>query len=314
MEYDTNFVYLPMRKITCDCCNNPEVALNSSVKIDGKVHCENCVKSNFTEGENLEGRVTHTDLDPTICAYCQKDFDERELRKLSKYPICDPCHADLQKRILPVWVKAFFAGILILVLFSFFWNWRFYQGYRDLNTSTSLASVSHFEEASKTIHQASTEVPEVEDLKTLDNYYKGMDLFYKDKSKEAYKAFMLCKSKLPTDYNLDYLIYTTQGSACFDDKDYRGFLKASQQLNAIDSTHIGSILCLASSYSCIYATEGNETDKQKSLAYIKKAKAIDSTSTSAKVYYNMIDYRLTTHQVVDRTQFVKQFPKGWTKP
>lgn len=302
-----------MRKTTCECCTK-DAPTNTVLKVDDKLYCEACLKATFGEEEDLRGRIGETELDPTVCAYCEKDFGDKVLPKLSQYPICNPCHDNLQKRILPVWVKAFFAGILVLVVFSFWWNWRFYEGYRSLNDANTYAAANNYKMAAQSIHQSSAAVPEVEDLKALDNYYNGLLLLEQDKSAEAYKAFANCKAQLPADFNIDFLLYTAKGSMCFDAKDYKGFMENAKKLYAIDSTHINSILSMASSYSCLYVTEGNEANKEKVHTYLQKAKAIDSSSADAKIYYNMIDYRMAEHKVVDRNQFVKQFPHGWTKP
>jgi hypothetical protein len=54
-----------------------------------------------------------------VCAFCKTDYGT-PLNKLSVYPICDNCSIDLKKKIFPQWVKLFFGGVILLVVFSIF--------------------------------------------------------------------------------------------------------------------------------------------------------------------------------------------------
>ncbi|WP_300570089.1 hypothetical protein [Flavobacterium sp.] len=302
-----------MRKIECSCCGNKDLPINESITVDQQFFCSSCFESNFSEEGSLEKRLVEKEHDPTICSSCNKDFGDVELQKIAVYPHCDECHAQIKNRTFPNWVKGFFAGIIIILIVSFCWNWKYYQAYKDIQTSNTFSEQGDYANATLSMQAASKAVPEVEELETLAAYYKGIDLLTKDKSAQAIIEFNKCVDKLPYDYKVNSLIVQGKINVCFDKKDYEGFLSASKENLAIDSTSASSWTSVASAYACIYAQKGNNDAKLQVDKYIKKAKQIDSTSEDMKVYYNMIDYRIFSRKIIVREDFIKQFPKGWTK-
>src|ERR1700752_2581493 len=102
--------------------------------------------------------------------------------------------------VIPRWVRAFFAGILLLVAFSFSCNWSFYSAYSSLTKATADFANGDFEKASQKIKYASEKVPESEDLKLLSAYYTGINYYAQDKDSEALAQFDICADKMPADY------------------------------------------------------------------------------------------------------------------
>jgi tetratricopeptide (TPR) repeat protein len=302
-----------MRKTECSNCDNKNVPVNETITIDEKDFCNTCFESNFSDQEKLSGKKIEKKHDPTICSACTKDFGEIELNKIGLYPHCPDCESNVKNRVLPTWVKAFFAAIILIVLFSFYWNWQYYDAYTDIKESNAYFDKGDFENASKLMTKASKEVPEVEDLKVLSNYYSGFHLLKKDKSEQALNKFTACLGKVPPEYNLNFFINQAKVGVSFDKKDYDGFLAASKEILKIDSTSADSYASVASAYACIYATKNDESAKLHSYEYLKKASAIDSTSAESKFYYNLLEYRMYAHQIISREEFKKKFPNGWIK-
>jgi tetratricopeptide (TPR) repeat protein len=302
-----------MRKTECTNCDNKSVPLNETITIDEKDFCHPCFEANFSDEEKLNGKKVEKKYDPTICSACSKDFEEKELNKIGVYPYCNDCETEVKNRVFPNWVKAFFAAIILIVLFSFYWNWQYYDAYSNIKESNTYFDKGDFANATKLMTKASKEVPEVEDLKTLSAYYNGFESMAKNDSEKALSQFTSCLGKVPPEYNINFFINQAKIGVSFDKKDYNGFLSASKEILKIDSTSADSYASVASAYACIYATTNDESAKKKSYEYLKKAHAIDNTSAESKFYYNFLEYRMYAHKVIRREDFIKQFPNGWTK-
>ncbi|WP_309640688.1 hypothetical protein [Flavobacterium sp.] len=302
-----------MRKTECNNCNDKNKPINETVNVDEKVYCSTCFETSFPEQKGLEGKKIEKKFDPTICASCQKDFENQELKLIGVYPHCNECEIKIKNKIFPIWVKGFFAGVIFIVIFSFFWNWKYFDAFNKIKKSNELFQKGDYSNATNLMNSASIEVPEVEDLKTLKTYYKGVEYLTKDKNDEALKEFNICKNKVPQDYNINVLILQAKIGSCFNKKDYNGFLLASKENFKIDSTSSMSFSSVASAYACIYADKGDLNAKKLALENIEKAKLIDNKSTESKFYYNFLDYRITTRQIITREEFIKKYPNGWTK-
>lgn len=302
-----------MKRIDCNICENKNIPLNDTIKIDGKVYCSSCFEAHFSDQNDLKDKLVEKEMDPTICSSCNKDFENIELKKISTYPICDECYTIIKNKTFPTWVKGFFIGILVIVILGFVWNWKFYQAYNSIKQSNDFFQKGDYTNASILMNEASKKVPEVEDVKTIAAYFRGIELLSKDKSTEALIEFNKCKDKIPPEYNINRLIIQAKIGSSFDKGDYEGFLEASKEILSIDSTVAFSLTSVASAYACIYADKGKEDAKQNAILYLKKAQAIDDTTKELKAYYNMIEYRIDSRKIIRREDFVKQFPNGWTK-
>ena len=96
--------------------------------------------------------------DDTVCNTCKNDFGDEVLKMNSHYPICDSCIVLLREKIFPKWVKAFFAVLVLIILFSFFWNLKYYQAYKEYNQANEFYSHGDFTNASKLALSANSKV------------------------------------------------------------------------------------------------------------------------------------------------------------
>lgn len=246
----------------------------------------------------------------SICSFCKKDFGT-PLNKLSVYPICKDCKLNLNKSIFPAWVKLFFGGILLIVAFSIFWNWRFYSAYINIKKANKAFSEKNTGNAANLMSKAAGQVPEANDLAAMAAYFKGIDLLSKDKSTLALIEFNKCNALSPDFHVNEYTLQAQMGSG-FDNKDYNLFLTASKNFLQLDTTSAQSWAGVSSAYACLYAQNNIDSLKQLSLKYFNKAKMLDDTSSGAKEYYELIHYRLNSKQIITRDQFHKKFPQGYT--
>lgn len=301
-----------MKLLNCDICPKKDIPQNETIKIDGKIYCQTCFERDFKDQSLLENKLIENEFDPTICTSCSKDFDDKELRKISNYPICDDCEKTIRNKTFPTWVKAFFIVVVLFVVFSFFWNWKYFSAYNDLQSANEAFQNGNYKEASLKMEAASKQVNELEDLKTLTSYYKGVDFLVDDKNEEALEMFNNCKNKVPDDYDLDILIIQAKIGATFNNKDYKGYLDAASELLKTDTLSVTSLTSVASAYACLYAENGEEEDKKNSYLFLGKAKAIDSTSEEVKEYYNRVEHRINSRLVISKEEFDKKYPNGWT--
>jgi len=298
-----------MRYVKCSACGKEQIPQNDSLSIDGAVYCHNCIAE--VKGEHLKGRKVIKDFDPTVCASCNKDFDDRPLPKLGSYPVCTDCQKGIEKKIAPTWVKAFFAFILIIVLFSFGWNWRFFQAHNEIQSSMMAYENGDVSQAADLMEQARNHAPESGDLKPLAAYYRGIALLSEDKSEEALKKFADCKDFLPEDYGVEILLLQADMGAVFDSKDYIRFLAGAKELLELDTTNLMSVGAVASAYACLYATTQNDSIKNLSQLYLQRA-AVGKDDSIVAEFVNRIEHRLATREIIEREEFVKKYPNGWS--
>jgi hypothetical protein len=302
-----------MIKTDCNVCQQKDIPLNETVKIDGKLYCTSCCNTDFPNQESLKGHLVEKEYDPTVCVNCKQDFDTLKLNKLAAYPVCTECAEIIEKRAFPPWVKAFFAAILVIVIGASIWNWKYYTAYRNIQKANKHFEMGENDKAYKAMYEASMQVPEVEGISTYATYLKGISLLEENKNSEAIEAFNKCREKMPAGNNVVTLINQARIGIAFDNKNYEDFVVlALDNLNAAPESPI-ILTSVASAYACVYADRGVDSVKQLALEYLNKAKSFDDTSAQMKQYYNRIEHRLATRTVITSEQFSKQFPKGWTK-
>jgi hypothetical protein len=299
-----------MRFISCSLCNKPDVQLNHSLKIDGLYICSSCIESKFTE-DQLKGRMIEKEIDPTICSSCTKDFDDRILNTIGGYPICEHCEIIIKEKTFPTWVKGFFIGVLVLVAFSFVWNWRFIQAYSVLKKTPQAINEQNYKLAGEEFKSAYDNVPEIKDLRMWASYYNGAYLLSIDKSTEALAEFNTCKDFIPKDYNIGNLITQAEIGSGFDSRNYKLFLSASKKNLDADTTIAMSWAGVASAYACLYATSKSDSIKNLYYKYLIKAISLRDTTKAFSQYLNRLDHRINTGEIITAEQFDLKYPSGW---
>jgi hypothetical protein len=300
-----------MRFVTCTVCGNGQTPLNTSLIVDEIVYCDKCLKDKYPIPDEMNGRKVIHQFDPTICSNCSKDFGEYPLRLHGSYPMCDECQLSIEKRILPTWVKAFFAGILLLVVFSLVWNWRFIDAYYELKKADDVLANGDLQQVTAYYTNLSEKLPENSELSALSSYYKGIQMLNDDKGSEALQSFKNAES-LPEEFNVPIYALQAEASKSFDNKDYRGFVGAISRLILYDTSAVTRAQ-LASGYACLYAVEKSDSTKELALYYLHDATSRGDTTRFLAEYVNRIEHRLATGVIIDSKTFKAQYPNGWTK-
>jgi len=302
-----------MDNVRCEHCGR-ELPLNETLTIQDKHICKSCSDNYYSEQEGDQADAVQPQIDPNICFNCQKDNGSEPLPLLANLPICDQCAELYRNRPFPLWVKAFFAAVLALVIFSCIWNARFMRGYFAMNNAFEAFDVSEFEKAASLMQYASQDIPESADLQTLNCYFQGINYLHQDRSKEALALFQKCGSQLPPDYNLDFLILSAQIGVAFDEKDYDTFLKLALKMKNMNPQDQFSLGMVSSAYACKYAETGSEEYKTQALTNLEDAKKMAPENPDFLDYQQRILYRLHSREIITNDEFHKRFPNGWSQP
>lgn len=300
-----------MKKINCSSCDQ-SVAQNESLLVDDLPLCESCLNEKYPNQEDLQGHRVIFSADPTICAKCQVDHDETELHQIANNPICEGCLKTLEQSIVPSWVKVFMVGIILLVAFSTYWNYKYYTAYEDLNLSVRESENGNFSDAALYSRSASNLVPELSDLNLLANYYEGVNQYQqggyveaKSKLQDAFGVFG------PDNTDLNYLIANCDISICIENDDFIGAIRNAKILVRINSHDPFNLSSLSSMYSLIYAHDGEQAYADSSLIYLNKARDILKPTDNLDSYINLIEYRLATRDPISSADFYTKYPEGW---
>ena len=300
-----------MKLVTCGICRNEKTPVNSSLRVDDVVYCENCLKQNFPTDADLKGKSLVREFDPTICSQCSNDFGEVHLKHVGSYPMCDWCKQKLDARIFPTWVKAFLAGVAIVVVLSLGLNWRFIEAYYQIQKLRIVLDYGSDKDAFDLYSKISENVSEVSDFAKLADYHKARILLAEDKSAEALEVFKNCQD-LPEGYGVPILSLQAEIGASYDKKDYAGFVDASTRYLAYDTSSV-ALAGVASAYACIYAEQKSDSAKMIAMQYLQRAINMHDTTQFFTEYLNRIEHRLATGEIIDQETFNARFPNGWSK-
>ena len=301
-----------MREQTCEQCGQKH-GLNELISVFGSVLCRSCgdQKLNASDKDQINEKTVFPLSDPTVCARCGTDGGSQEFPLFLDMPICQTCKDTMVNYRYPAWVKAFFAGILIIVVFSLVWNFRFFQA-RVLMEQAIKAGFAqgNVEAGSNKMQKASNLVPESHELRVLSHYLEGVRAIRKDDCQSALDHFQNC-NELPEAYQVELFQRTAEIGVAFDNKDYQKFLELAMGLrdsNPNDSTAEGQI---ASAYACLYAERGDESDKQKALEHLQRAedKTTPNDRERFKEYRERITYRLETRRILTRKEYYEETGK-----
>ena len=305
-----------MRKAKCEKCEG-EFPMNDTLKVRENVVCRECAQSILSK-EKIRANQLQQQIDPTICTGCGLDNGDTELPRLGQVPVCPDCRKSYKNRPFPMWIKAALIGIVIFVASTLIWNSRFIHAYYDLRRFGAATDAGDFELAAGYMISASEHVPENEYLLTYASWYKGMILLVHDKYAEALERFVFCRGRvgINEESDLEDLIMNARIGVAFDNCNYDEFLQLSLQMNERYKDDLTYTMKLASAYACKYAETQDEQHKTKSMTTLESAKTLASSQPEEKEYfaeYEMrILYRLHTREIINKDEFYKRYPDGWT--
>ena len=304
-----------MRKVICEKCEG-EFQTNETLKVDQSIVCVVCAESVLAE-KKIPADQVQQQIDPTICIGCGIDNGDTDLAKLGQLPVCPACNELFKNRPFPTWIKAALAGMVLLVVFALFWNSRFIHAYYDVRRFNAAMEAGDFEHGVAYFISASQRVPENAEIQAYATFYKGLLLLNQDKPAEALKLIQSCRGRIQNESDIDDSILRAQIAIAFDNADYDEFLRLSIQM---DQKYKGDPILtgqVASAYACKYAQTQDDQYKTKSMDALDRARILTNSMPELKEYFveyeQRILHRLHTKEIIDRNEFIKRYPNGWTK-
>ncbi len=252
--------------------------------------------------------------DPHWCLLCASHSPDKPFKTYDGSPICPNClQKDLSKPF-PLWVKAFFAGVVVLVVVSIAWNWRFFTAYRTMRSAQVAMGFGDVLSAEADMDIAQAAVPESAELEAAFHFYRGIRLLSQDSSTAALASLRTVHDLVPGMID-DLPVYIRQAEwgSYFDEGNYPEFLRVSKEIHA-DSANALSAAGISSAYACMFAVEADSAYRDSSLTYMAEARSAIGADTTVLEYEQRIMYRLHAREIIDRTEFYRRFPNGWRQP
>ena len=305
-----------MIHVQCKVCDKNDVPQNESLIIDGAVWCSDCVNRNFKPIEKLKKHSVEQRLDPTICGLCGKDNGVAKFNRLSNLPACDACTTYANNRPYPLGVKMMFVGTFVLVLFSAIYNYRFYEGYQELNSFAASWNDGDLEGSLEHINEVHELVPESKDIESLWRVHNAVHLLQADSAIAAANMLQGFAGEYDPALGVDDLMLTVNRSAAFDKGEYRAFLKYSEIAFKRDPESPHTHAQMASAFACMYVTTGEQHFYDSSRVYIDQGLSLSAAAGGSENdisdFVNRIEHRLHTRRIVRPADFVKEYPYGWS--
>ena len=298
-----------MIKQKCSVCEN-NFPQGDMFKLKGKIICKACLENYVKTSKNITDEDIEKCIDKTVCLNCGKDNGNISHNLIGNLPYCPECTLFVKNRPFPQWIKLASLAIFIILIASMSWNYRFYKGFKNFKDGINASANGNFVEASVCFENATKFVPEDKNLKSLNNYFKGIKFLYEDNSKSALECFQSVDDNIPQPA-LDYLIKQSKLGIAFDNKDYDKFLELAFELREINPNDPILIGQISSAYACKYATTSQQQYYQKSIQYLDSARIVSNNSTEFKEYEDRILHRLATKIIITKDDFIKLYPNGW---
>lgn len=299
-----------MFTITCPDCGRTEVPLIECYRIGEHLKCANCAERESSDGAAPTDLERSRLADMNTCAFCGKHPPQVAMKNMSGSPVCQNCSQELISRPFPVWVKAFFAGVVALVFVSIFWNWRYFNAYGALSNVKAAFEMGDLDAAIAGVDAYQSYLPESQDLYLPKRYWQGVRSLGRDSSAAAVDYLEEVEKLAPGEFDTDELLLRARMGKAFDEHDYTGFLDYARQSRNKHGTGDASVLgSLASAFACLYATTSDEVFKDSAMHLLDQARVLGDTAFSE--YEGRILYRLHSKQVITRDAYYKLFPNGW---
>jgi hypothetical protein len=301
-----------LKQIGCEQCGQV-LSMNETFTVLGRSLCEPCTEEELArhaEGE-VPKEAVRRQTDPTVCAACEADNGDVELRTLAGKPVCENCEKSYRNRPYPRWLKIAFVTLLVLAVASFARNWRFLSAYVEGRQAERAFSEGNIDRAADLMSEAAGEVPESKEMQGMAGFFNGIRLLGQERSAEAVAALRVAKDNLGSAPVLEQLLAQAEGGAAFDSKDYDTFLTKMQVLERTAPNNAMVIASVASAYACKYAVTGKEEFRKAAEQHLERAaRFADKTDPSFPEYETRIRHRLRTREIISRKEYYRRFPPG----
>jgi hypothetical protein len=297
-----------MRNALCSACGKT-LPLGQTLRVFDQVLCEECAQievEKHDEKDFVPGSVVRQ-IDPTVCGRCQMDNGDTELPVLAGFHACDNCYHFVRYRPFPLWLKAAFGFILVLLVVGLVRNWPYFRAYMEWHRAQRLFQKGDIEGGMRLVDKAAARVPGSGGLGSALDLLHSMNLLREDRAKEALPILQRLNAQFPGDQQVKKATLQAEMAVAFDDKDYDQFLKKAQDYLALEPQAWPGQTAVSSAFACKYAMTGNEEFKKQALSYLDRAEKLAAPGdTNFKDMKDRIRYRLDTREIISREEYIRR--------
>ncbi|MBP1777606.1 MAG: hypothetical protein H6Q86_3616 [candidate division NC10 bacterium] len=305
-----------MRRAICDRCQQTH-AVKDMFLVFGRPLCEPCADAELGErgDENIPDGAVQRQVDPTICSGCERDNGDRPFPLLGGgVPACPECERTFRNPSFPGWVKAGFAGLIVLMVLSSLGNWRFLKGYLDFRNGVRRVAAQDLNSAVALLDSASESVPESVELAGWAALAHGWLLLSQDQPAEALPFLRTAELKARSGPAVAELILSAEGGAAFVRKDYDQFLSKARALQEKHPDQPMFVAGVASALACKWAVNGDVTYRQQALEHLDRARQLGGSGDALfREYEGRILYRLDSREIIQTDEYRRRFPNGYVR-
>ena len=293
--------------LACEACG-VEQPMGEMLDVNGRTLCTTCAEAFVAERNSTEGVKWH--VDSTICANCGADGDRLPHSQLCGLPACAACIDFYRNRPFPTWVKAFFATVLIFVIVSLVWNWRFFQGYFEIKAARAAMNNRDSDQAAAHMIAAAKYLPEVEYIPAHVDFYQGLAFLNRGRLQEAKDCLERCRPFLP-EANVEKYLQYVAAAAAYNQKDYDAVASILRETGSSRTKRRRTCAQVAAVYACKHAVHGDQESRNTAEAKLKEAKRLAGRAIWFESEELRIRHRLETREIIDINEYTRRFPNGW---
>lgn len=288
--------------------------MNETLVVFGRGLCGPCAQNELSQHpkESLPADAVARQYDPTVCLNCGSDEGNVELPTVAGVPVCTACEGFLRHRPFPGWLKLSAVAMIALIVSSFIHNARFYKACFALRQAKQAMRSGDVSAAYARMDTAAKMVPETKEFRETAAFFHGLQLLKEEKAAEALSVFQACREYMQSAPKLQDILANAEIGAAFERKDYDTFLQKQQAMLQRYPNDCTELAGMASAYACKYAVTGQEEFKEQALHFLDEASKVKADQEAQfKDYSERILYRLSSREIISRTEYKRRFPNGW---
>jgi hypothetical protein len=129
-------------------------------QVAGASYCQSCAERVVEERGPFDEDDVEQRFDPTVCVNCGHDEGDTELPRLAGLPACEACAEGLRNRPFPMWVRASFVILLVLLVASQVLGVRYFGAAANVVRAERLIESGDHAEASALLDGAIEKAPD----------------------------------------------------------------------------------------------------------------------------------------------------------
>lgn len=305
-----------MKTVTCSQCQQT-AARNDAFRLEGQILCGACLEealSGNTTEANLQSRGVERLIDPTLCCVCKREFPTPLEGRLSDLPACRECEERARGWAFPGWVKLSLAAVIALTALAMTQYLPLLQARMEYKQSVdAFFEEGDLDRAVELSASAAERMPDVEDYAALADLMLAIRLIQADQCQEATRLLGYRQGYFGDAFVYRYWLLHAEMSLAFDSKEYETFLSKATQIHTLSEDDYDAD-SVSSACACLYAVTGLADHKTQALSWLAKFSAAAAATDPEEVTIatQRIHHRLVTREIIDRAEFIKKFPDGYS--